>query len=170
MPRIIIKDDQFYIHYNESYLEQDTPVEGNAFTCIVMKEQFIRALNKESSCYSIDTKPKVTKPRNNECHNCSQTKCKMKIRLLLWMKDRPLVMVLSPERLISCHLHKLKLLNSRLSMIATNRVFKIAHGNVIVDIRGFADKKTLVKALQVRTELRGLMNEVVQKNFPEFDR
>ena len=77
--RIIIKDDQFYVHYDESYLEQDVPLEH--LEAIVMEEQFIRALDQQFTCYSIDSKPKVTKPRNNECDNCPQTKCVTRIRL-----------------------------------------------------------------------------------------
>ena len=50
-------------------------------------------------------------------------------------------------------------------MIAANTVFKIAHGNVIVDINGSADKETLVKAVQARTELRGLMAVMTEKDF-----
>ena len=170
VPRIIIKDDQFYIRYDESYLEQDVPIEGNTFNCIVMEEQFIRALDKQFSCYSIDSKPKVTKPRNIECDNCPQTKCVTKIRLWLWMKDKPYVIAPPPERMISWHQHKLKLFNTRLPMIAANTVFKIAHGNIVVDIHGSADKETLVKAvIAARTELAGMMNEVTDKDFPEFN-
>jgi hypothetical protein len=81
------------------------------------------------------------------------------------MKDKPLVMALSPERMISRHQQKLKLFNTRLPMIAANTVFKIAHGNIVVDIHGSADKETLVKAVQARTELRELMGVVTKKDF-----
>ena len=84
---------------------------------------------------------------------------------MLSIKDKPYVMALPPERMISWHQHKLKLFNSRLPMIAANTVFKITHGNVIVDIVGSADKETLVKAVQARTELRELMGVVTEKDF-----
>ena len=75
VPRIIVKDNKFMVDYGESYIEKNAQFEH--FEAIVMEEHFIRALDKQFSCYSIDSKPKVTKPRNNECDNCAQTKCKM---------------------------------------------------------------------------------------------
>ena len=89
---------------------------------------------------------------------------------MLSIKDKPYVMALPPERMISWHQHKLKLFNTRLPMIAANTVFKIAHGNIVVDIHGSADKETLVKAvIAARTELAGMMNEVTDKDIPEFN-
>ena len=166
VPRIIVKDNQFIIHYDESYLNKNTPLEY--LEAIVMEEQFIRALDKQFSCYSIDSMPKVTNPRNNECDNCAQTKCTMKIRLWLWAWDKPFIMALPPDVMINWDQHKLKLFNSNLPMVAANTVFKISNSNVIVDIRGSANKQTLVKAVQARSELGGLMREVTEKDFPEF--
>ncbi len=163
VPRIIIKDNQFMVHYDESYLEEDTPLEY--FESIVMEEQFIRALDKQFSCYSIDSKPKVTKPRNPDCDNYPQTKCIMKIRLWLWIKDKPYVMVLPPDVMVNWDQHKLKLFNSNLPMIAANTTFNLVEGNIVVDIRGSANKQALVKAVQARSELGGLMSIVDEKDF-----
>ena len=164
VPRILVKDNQFIVRWDESYLENDTPVEG-AFDCIVMEEQFIRALDKQFSCYSIDSKPKVTKPRSQCCDNCPQTKCVTKIRLWLWAFNKPLVMVMSPNVMINWNQHKLKLFNSNLPMIAANTIFNVIEDNIVVDIRGSANKPILVKAVQARTELSGLMNIVNEKDF-----
>jgi len=165
VPRIIIKDDQFMVDWSETYLEKDAQLEGNTFEAIVMNEQFIRALDKQFSCCSINSKLQVMNPRNPECDNCPNNKCVVKIRLWLWIKDKPYVMALCPEIMINWNQHKLKLFNSNLPMIAANTVFRIVEGNVIVDIRGSANKQTLVKAVQARSELGGLMCEVNEKDF-----
>ena len=79
VPMIIIKEDQFMIHYDERYGVDDRPLEQ--LEAIVLEEQFIRALDKQLSCYSIDGKPKVSKPCNPGCDTCTQTNCVVKIRL-----------------------------------------------------------------------------------------
>ncbi len=165
VPRIMVKDNQFIIRCDESYLENDTALEH--FEAIVMEEQFIRALwdNKQFSCYSIDSKPKVSNPRSRSCDSCAQTKCVLKVRLWLWSQDKPFVMALCPETMINWDQHKLRLFNGNLPMIAANTVFNIADGNIVVDIRGTANKETLVKAVQARSELGRLMNQVDEKDF-----
>jgi hypothetical protein len=165
VPRIIVKDNGFYIHYDKSYLDQDTPVEGDTFECIVMEEQFIRALDNQFTCYSIDSKPMVSKPRSHCRDNCAQTKCVVKIRLWLWAWDKPLIMVMPPDVMINWQQHKLKLFNSNLPMIAANTVFNLVEGNIVVDIRGSANKEALVRAVQARSELRKLMDEVSEEDF-----
>lgn len=163
VPRIMVKDNQFIIRCDESYLENDVVLEH--LEAIVMEEQFIRALDKNLSCYSIDSKPKVAKPRSHFCDNCAQTKCVTKIRLWLWAWDKPLVLALCTETMINWDQHKLKLFNGNLPMIAANTVFNLVEGNVVVDIRGTANKQTLVKAVQARSELGRLMNQVDEKDF-----
>ena len=169
VPRIVIKDNRFFVGWGETYLENNAQLEGDSFEAIVMEEQFIRALDKQLSCYSIDSKPKVLKPRNNECDNCAQTKCVVKIRLWLWIKDKPYVMTLPPDVMINWDQHKLKLFNSNLPMIAANTTFDLVEGNIVVDIRGTANKEALVKAVQARSELGTLMGEVTEKDFPELN-
>jgi len=71
-------------------------------------------------------------------------------------------MVMSPSVMINWNQHKLKLFNSDVPMIAANTVFHIAEGNIVVDIRGSANKESLVKAVQARSELGGLMGEVTK--------
>ena len=46
-----------------------------------------------------------------------------------------------------------------------SKLENIAEGNIIVSIRGSATKPILVKAVQARTELSGLMNIVNEKDF-----
>ena len=165
VPRIMVKDNQFYIQWGESYLENDSSLEH--LEAIVMEEQFIRALfnKKQLACFSIDSKPKVSKPRSQNCDNCTQMKCELKVRLWLWIKDKPFVMALRPDIIINWDQHKLKLFNGNLPMIAANTVFSLVEGNVVVDIRGSANKETLVKAVQARSELGRLLNEVNEKDF-----
>ena len=153
VPRIIIKHNQFYMQCGES----NAPLEH--LEAIVMQEQLIRALDKQFSCYSIDGKPRVSNPVSKNCDNCTDDKCTMKIRLWLWAWDRPFVMALHPEMLTNWNQYKLKLLNSRLPMIAANTVFNLVEGNVIVDIGGTVSKESLATVVQARSELRGLMDE-----------
>lgn len=167
VPRILVKDNQFIVRWDESYIEQDVPLEH--LECIVMEEQFIRALDKQFSCYSIDSKPMVSKPRSQCCDNCAHNKCVVKIRLWLWAWNKPYVMVVDPDIVINWDQHKLKLFNSSLPMIAVNTIFNVIEDNIVVDIRGSANKESLVKAVQARTELAGLMNIVNEKDFPELN-
>ncbi len=173
VPRITVKENQFHIRCDDSYLENDVLLE--CLEAIVMEEQYIRALwdqkHRQMTCFSIDSKPKVLRPMSHGCNNCAHTNCTMKIRLWLWAWDKPFVMVLSPDVMTNWDTHKLKCFNGRLPLIAVNTVFSVSEGKVIVDIHGTANKEALVTAVQVaRTELSGLMGEVTEKDFTEFDR
>ena len=169
VPRITVKENQFHIRCDDSYLENDVVIEH--FEAIVMEEQVIRALfDKKLVCFSIDSKPKTLRPRSYCCDHCAQTKCALKVRLWLWIQDKPFVPALSPDVMTNWDAHKLKCFNGRLPLIAVNTVFSAESGKVIVDINGTANKEALVTAVQVaRTELSGLMGEVTEKDFPEFN-
>jgi hypothetical protein len=165
----VVKDNEFIIRCDESYLANDASFEK--FEAIVIEEQYIRTLfDKKLVCFIIDSKPKAIRPRSHCCDNCAQTNCMMKIRLWLWVWNKPFVLALSPDIMINWDQHKLKCFNGSLPLIAVNTVFSLSEGNVIVDIHGKANKEALVKAvIASRTELSGLMNEVTDKDFPEFN-
>lgn len=173
VPIILIKDNEFIIRCYESYIKKNTSFEK--FEAIITEEQFIRALwnqkEKQMTCFSIDSKPKVLRPMSYSCDNCGYNDCIMKIRLWLWAWNKPFVMTLRPDVMINWDAHKLKCFNGSLPLIAVNTVFSASEGKVIVDIHGTANKETLVKAvIASRTELSGLMCEVTNKDFPEFNR